>query len=54
MIAASRRQSGIGVPLFSLVSSRSWGIGEFADLPAHWSCPQCDGRAEQFMVLAER
>ena len=30
----SRRQSGIGVPLFSLVVARSWGIGEFADLPA--------------------
>ena len=29
-----RRQTGIGVPLFSLTSSRSWGIGEFADLPA--------------------
>lgn len=27
-----RRQSGIGVPLFSLVSSASWGLGEFADL----------------------
>ena len=24
---------------------------EFADLPAHWSCPQCEGRAEQFMVV---
>jgi rubredoxin len=23
----------------------------FADLPAHWRCPQCDGAAEQFMVL---
>jgi len=33
-----RRQSGIGVPLFSLVSSRGWGIGEFGDLPvfARW------------------
>jgi len=27
-----RRQSGIAVPLFSLVSSRGWGIGEFIDL----------------------
>lgn len=27
-----RRQSGIAVPLFSLVSSQGWGIGEFADL----------------------
>ncbi|MCU0773969.1 MAG: rubredoxin [Ideonella sp.] len=23
----------------------------FADLPSHWRCPQCDGSAEQFMVL---
>ena len=28
----SRRQSGLGVPLFSLASRHSWGIGEFADL----------------------
>jgi 4-alpha-glucanotransferase len=27
-----RRQSGIAVPLFSLVSGQGWGIGEFADL----------------------
>ena len=34
-----RRQSGIGVPLFSLASSASWGIGEFLDLPmfAKWA-----------------
>ena len=25
----------------------------FKDLPAHWSCPNCDGAAEQFMVLQE-
>lgn len=32
------RRSGVLIPLFSLVSSRSWGIGEFLDLPvfAHW------------------
>src|SRR6188472_3091500 len=28
-----RRQSGVAVPLFSLVSSQGWGIGEFGDLP---------------------
>jgi 4-alpha-glucanotransferase len=27
-----RRQSGIAVPLFSLVSNHGWGIGEFPDL----------------------
>lgn len=33
------RQSGVLVPLFSLVSSRSWGVGEFLDLPpfAKWA-----------------
>jgi 4-alpha-glucanotransferase len=32
------RASGVLVPLFSLVSSRSWGVGEFLDLPpfAKW------------------
>ena len=32
------RHSGVLVPLFSLVSSRSWGVGEFLDLPpfAKW------------------
>jgi 4-alpha-glucanotransferase len=30
----SSRKSGVVVPLFSLVSSRSWGVGEFLDLPA--------------------
>jgi 4-alpha-glucanotransferase len=28
-----RRQSGVVVPLFSLVSTGGWGIGELADLP---------------------
>lgn len=33
-----RRQSGVVVPLFSLVSRNGWGIGEFGDLPlfARW------------------
>ncbi len=34
MTRPSRRQTGLGVPLFSLTSTRSGGIGEFADLPA--------------------
>lgn len=25
----------------------------FAVLPSHWRCPQCDGDAEQFMVLPQ-
>ncbi len=25
----------------------------FAALPTHWSCPQCEGSAEQFMVISE-
>jgi 4-alpha-glucanotransferase len=31
--APGTRRAGILVPLFSVPSSRSWGIGEFADLP---------------------
>src|SRR6185295_3938815 len=31
--ASGSRRAGMLVPLFSLASSRSWGIGEFADLP---------------------
>ncbi|MFO1338545.1 MAG: rubredoxin [Burkholderiaceae bacterium] len=23
----------------------------FSELPAHWRCPECDGAADQFMVL---
>lgn len=25
----------------------------FADLPEHWSCPNCDGRKSEFMVVDE-
>jgi 4-alpha-glucanotransferase len=34
------RHSGILVPLFSVPSSRSWGVGEIADIPlvARWLC----------------
>ncbi|HXG89364.1 MAG TPA: 4-alpha-glucanotransferase [Vicinamibacterales bacterium] len=34
----ARRRSGILAPLFSLASTRSWGVGEFLDLPvfAQW------------------
>jgi len=32
--AAPRRRAGVLVPLFSIASSKSWGIGEIADLPA--------------------
>ncbi|HYE87547.1 MAG TPA: 4-alpha-glucanotransferase [Vicinamibacterales bacterium] len=31
---STSRRSGISVPLFSLVSTEGWGIGEFGDLPA--------------------
>jgi 4-alpha-glucanotransferase len=36
--ASLPRRSGILLPLFSMPSSRSWGIGEFADIPvfARW------------------
>lgn len=44
-----RRQSGIGVPLFSLVSGDSWGIGEFADLAAFASW--CAAAGQQYVQL---
>jgi 4-alpha-glucanotransferase len=44
---AFSRRSGILVPLFSLTSTRSWGVGEFADLPAFARWLQ---RAEQAFV----
>ena len=25
----------------------------FADLPAHWRCPNCDCDAEQFLLLGD-
>ncbi|HEY7185700.1 MAG TPA: 4-alpha-glucanotransferase [Vicinamibacterales bacterium] len=31
--ASGRRRAGLLIPLFSIASSKSWGIGEFADLP---------------------
>jgi 4-alpha-glucanotransferase len=46
--APGTRRAGILVPLFSVPSGRSWGIGEFADLPhlAAWL-----GRARQRVLL---
>jgi 4-alpha-glucanotransferase len=29
-----RRRAGVMIPLFSLASSQSWGIGEYRDLAA--------------------
>ena len=54
MSAVPSRQCGIGVPLFSLVSTRSWGIGEFADLPAfaEW-CAAAGQRYVQVLPLNE-
>ncbi|MEP7118490.1 MAG: 4-alpha-glucanotransferase, partial [Acidobacteriota bacterium] len=54
MTAPAPRQSGIGVPLFSLSSSRSWGIGEFGDVPAfaRW-CAAAGQRYVQLLPLNE-
>ena len=53
-MAAAVRQSGIGVPLFSIASSASWGIGEFADLPAFGSwCASAGQRYVQLLPLNE-
>ena len=54
MSGAPSRQCGIGVPLFSLASSRSWGIGEFADLPAFGTwCAAAGQRYVQVLPLNE-
>ena len=54
MTARTQRQSGIGVPLFSLASTRSWGIGEFADLPAFGAwCAAAGQRYVQLLPLNE-
>lgn len=48
------RPSGIGVPLFSLASSASWGIGEFADLAAFGAwCTAAGQRYVQLLPLNE-
>lgn len=53
-MTASSRQSGVGVPLFSIPSSASWGIGEFADLPAFASwCAAAGQRYVQLLPLNE-
>ncbi|MGE4223567.1 MAG: 4-alpha-glucanotransferase [Vicinamibacterales bacterium] len=52
--SSGARQSGIGMPLFSLTSSRSWGIGEFADLPVFGSwCAAAGQRYVQLLPLNE-
>jgi 4-alpha-glucanotransferase len=54
MTVPGARQSGIGVPLFSVASSRSWGIGEFADLPALGSwCVAAGQKYVQLLPLNE-
>ncbi len=37
------------------VGDAQWQISAgtaFYDLPAHWRCPQCDGAADQFLVVS--
>ena len=54
MKTSPSRQCGIGVPLFSLASTRSWGIGEFADLPAFGTwCAAAGQRYVQVLPLNE-
>jgi len=48
------RQCGIGVPLFSIPTSASWGIGEFSDLPAFGSwCVAAGQHYVQLLPLNE-
>lgn len=50
----ARRRSGVVVPLFSLTSTRSWGVGEFADLPVFARWLQSAGQAfVQLLPLTE-
>lgn len=54
MTAGTTRQCGIGVPLFSLVSRASWGIGEFTDLtPFGAWCRAAGQRYVQVLPLNE-
>lgn len=54
MDRAGRRQCGIGVPLFSLASSASWGIGEFPDLASFGTwCAAAGQRYVQVLPLNE-
>jgi 4-alpha-glucanotransferase len=49
-----QRCSGILVPLFSITSSRSWGIGEFLDLPEFAKWLQAAGqRFVQILPITE-
>ena len=41
----TKRASGVLVPLFSLRSSNSWGVGEFPDLPAFAGWAQAAGQS---------
>jgi 4-alpha-glucanotransferase len=54
MTGSPMRQCGVGVPLFSLGSSTSWGIGEFNDLPTFstW-CRAAGQRYVQLLPLNE-
>jgi rubredoxin len=39
------------------VGDPQWQIAPgtpFVELPASWSCPQCEGRADQFMAVGDR
>jgi len=54
MTPETRRQCGVGVPLFSLTTAASWGIGEFSDLPAFGTWCQAAGqRYVQLLPLNE-
>lgn len=53
-MASPPRQCGIGVPLFSIPTAASWGIGEFPDLAAFGSwCAAAGQRYVQLLPLNE-
>ena len=51
----TRRITGVTVPLFSLRTERSWGIGEIADLPelAEWMLEATGAKLVQILPLGE-
>jgi 4-alpha-glucanotransferase len=53
--SSARRVAGVTVPLFSLRSARSWGIGEITDLPAfsQWMSESAGIRLVQILPLGE-
>ena len=53
--APSRRTAGVLIPLFSIRTRRSWGIGDIADLPelARWVAEEAGQRLVQLLPVCD-